>query len=131
MSLRTRIGIGLVCLIAIALLASVEWSPASASKLGQTVPTATLTATPVTETPTATPSVTSSPTATGTVPAPTGSPTHSGPASTPTPQLPSLLPVAGASGGTLLEALLLPSVVLLLAGSWLKIAHRRKRRTLR
>src|SRR3990172_2085371 len=90
--MRTKQGmwIALVCVIGLSLASSFNWAPADASSLGQTVPTRTPTAAPVTPTP-------EPPPATEPPPASTVPSIESSPAATPV----FLLPTAGdsAAGG--------------------------------
>ena len=80
----------MVCVIGLSLASSFDWAPANASRLGQTVPTHTPTAAPVTPTP-------EPPPATEPPPASTVPSIESSPAATPV----FLLPTAGdsAAGG--------------------------------
>lgn len=106
MQRRRWLSIAFVCLLAISAMSSIDWAPASASRLGQSVPTRT-------------PTVTPGPTATFTAtPAPVANQVPDA-----TPATPVLLPTAGdapaVDGGWVL------GVVLLIIGQGLRLARHR------
>lgn len=102
MQRRRWLSIAFVCLLAISAMSSIDWAPASASRLGQSVPTRTPTPNPtamMTPLPSPTPQVASRPAASST---PGGAP--------------ALLPVAGGDIGS--NWLMWITVGLLLLAVW-------------
>jgi hypothetical protein len=111
MTLKRCLWALLISVFVVAVLGSVEWSPAGASRLGQTVPTRTPTAAPATPTP---------------LPAPTEppAPATEDPAATPVPT-PALLPVAGGLNSTVWNLLIVSGLVLITLGTGVWLARRR------
>jgi hypothetical protein len=101
----------LISMFVVTVIGSFEWSPAGASRLGQTVPTRTPTAAPVTPTPS---------------PVPTESPVQAtdDAAATPAPT-PALLPVAGGPNDAVWNFLIVSGLVLITLGVGVWLTRRR------
>jgi len=107
-----------MCIFIISIVGTFSWRPVDATRLGQTVPTATPTVDPaITPTATATLLPTASPTA-----AASAVPETSSQPAAPAPEAPKLLPVAGAA------SLFVPGALIAGAGVTLMFATLQRRR---